>query len=65
MPENVTQLLVNWRNGDESALDQLMPLIYDELRWLAKRYLARERRNHTLQTTALVNEAFLRLVGQD
>lgn len=64
MPENVTQLLVNWRNGDESALDQLMPIVYDELHRLAKRYMSRERRNHTLQTTALVNEAYLRLVGQ-
>lgn len=64
MPENVTQLLVNWRNGDETALDQLMPIIYDELHRLAKRYMSRERRNHTLQTTALVNEAYLRLVGQ-
>ena len=64
MPENVTQLLVNWRNGDETALDQLMPIIYDELHRLAKRYMSRERRNHTLQTTALVNEAYLRLMGQ-
>jgi RNA polymerase sigma factor (TIGR02999 family) len=64
MPENVTQLLVNWRNGDKSALDQLMPIIYDELHRLAKRYMSRERRNHTLQTTALVNEAYLRLMGQ-
>jgi RNA polymerase sigma factor (TIGR02999 family) len=61
---NVTQLLVDWRNGNNDALNQLMPLIYDELRGLAKRYMSRERNSHTLQTTALVNEAFLRLINQ-
>ncbi len=64
MPQDVTQLLVDWRNGDESALNQLMPLVQDELHRLAKRYMSHERPNHTLQATALVNEAYLRLAGQ-
>lgn len=64
MPQDVTQLLAQWRNGDQAALDQLMLLVYDELHRLAKRYLSHERRNHTLQPTALVNEAYLRLAGQ-
>jgi RNA polymerase sigma factor (TIGR02999 family) len=63
-PHEVTQLLADWSHGDMSALDRLMPLVYDELRRLARHYLSRERPNHTLQTTALVNEAYLRLVGQ-
>src|SRR5919202_362276 len=58
----VTQLLIAWSDGDKSALDRLMPLIYEELRRLAHRYMSRERAGHTLQTTALVNEAYLRLV---
>jgi len=61
---DVTQLLVNWSKGDQSALDELMPLVYGELRRLAGAYLRRERSNHTLQSTALVNEAFMRLVNQ-
>lgn len=60
---NVTQLLVDWRNGNDDALNQLMPLVYDELRGLAKRYMSRERSTHTLQTNALVNEAYLRLIN--
>ena len=60
----VSALLVQWRGGDESALDRLMPLIYDELHQLARRHLRGERANHTLQTTALVHEAYLRLVDQ-
>ena len=60
----VTALLVNWSNGDSRALDELMPLVYGELRRLAGSYLRRERSTHTLQSTALVNEAFLRLVNQ-
>jgi RNA polymerase sigma factor (TIGR02999 family) len=60
----VTQLLIAWSNGDQSAFDQLMPLIDEELRRLAHRYMSRERAGHTLQTTALVNEAFLRLVNR-
>ena len=61
---DVTQLLVNWSRGDQAALDQLMPLVYGELRRLAAAYLRRERSNHTLQSTALVHEAFLRMVNQ-
>lgn len=64
MAENVTQLLVNWGNGDRAALDALAPMVYDELRRLAQSYLRRERSDHTLQGTALVNEAYLRLVDQ-
>jgi len=62
--ENVTQLLMKWSEGDETALEQLMPLVYSELRRLASNYLRRERQNHTLQPTALVNEAYLKLVDQ-
>jgi RNA polymerase sigma factor (TIGR02999 family) len=58
----ITDLLVNWRKGDKAALDELMPLVYDELHRLAHRYMKRERPGQTLQTTALVNEAYLRLV---
>ena len=61
---DVTQLLVNWSQGDQAALEQLMPLVYGELRRLASAYLRRERSNHTLQSTALVHEAFMRLVHQ-
>ena len=60
---NVTQLLRQWRNGDEAAIDQLMPLVYDDLRRLAGHFMRGERAEHTLQTTALVNEACLRLIG--
>src|SRR5215510_2408405 len=61
----VTQLLLAWSNGDRAALDQLMPIVHSELRRLARRQLAGERPDHTLQTTALVNEAYLRLVHQN
>jgi RNA polymerase sigma factor (TIGR02999 family) len=64
-PAVVTQLLVNWNNGDKAALDQLMPLVYAELHRLAASYLSRERSDHTLQPTALVNEAYLRLIKQN
>lgn len=60
----VTELLIDWSNGDRAALDKLMPLLDEELRRLAHRYMTRERAGHTLQTTALVNEAFLRLVNR-
>jgi len=60
----VTELLVAWSKGDERALDALTPLIYDELRRLARSYMRQERAGHTLQSTALVHEAFLRLVDQ-
>ncbi|HMF55567.1 MAG TPA: sigma-70 family RNA polymerase sigma factor [Pyrinomonadaceae bacterium] len=63
-PESVTKLLLNWNAGDHAALNQLMPLVYDELRKLASSYLRRERVDHTLQPTALVNEAYLRLIDQ-
>lgn len=60
----VTQLLMDWSNGDQAALDQLMPLVYGELRQIARRYMARQNPGHTLQTTALINEAYLKLVNQ-
>lgn len=63
-PDRVTGLLVAWSEGDAAALDQLLPLVEGELRLLARRYLRRERPGHTLQTTALVHEAYLRLVDQ-
>jgi RNA polymerase sigma factor (TIGR02999 family) len=63
-PSEVTRLLKDWSRGDSSALDQLMPIVYDELRAVAARYLRRERQDHTLQPTALVNEAYLRLIDQ-
>jgi len=62
--EGITQLLVDWGKGDQAALERLMPLVYDELRRLAGNYLRRERGSHTLQPTALVNEAYLKLVDQ-
>ena len=63
-PEEVTDLLAAWSRGDRSALERLVPLVERELQLLAHRYLRRERTGHTLQTTALVNEAYLRLVDQ-
>jgi RNA polymerase sigma factor (TIGR02999 family) len=63
--QEVTQLLAKLSHGDRTALDELLPLVYDELRRLADRYLRRERSDHTLQATALVNEAYLRLVDQN
>jgi len=63
--EGITQLLKKWSKGDEKALDQLMPLVYDELHRLAQGYLRRERREHTLQPTALVNELFLKFFDQN
>lgn len=62
-PHEVTKLLVAWSTGDEAALERLMPLVYDELRRLARQYMRGEHPGHTLQTTALVNEAYLRLVN--
>jgi RNA polymerase sigma factor (TIGR02999 family) len=64
LPQDVTQLLVAWRNGDEGARDELLPLVYQELHRLAHQYMSRERPGHVLQTSALVNEAFLRLIDQ-
>ena len=62
--DNITQLLIDLSNGDRAAVDLLLPVIYDELRKLAANYLRRERPDHTLQPTALVHEAYLRLVDQ-
>ncbi len=61
-PKDITQLLVAWSDGDEAALEKLSPLVYEELHRLAHRYMRGERAGHTLQTTALVNEAYLRLI---
>jgi len=61
-PRDITRLLVAWNNGDEAALEELTPLVYEELHRLARRYMGRERSGHTLQTSALVNEAYLRLI---
>jgi len=63
-PEEVTRLLLDWGNGNVAALEQLTPLVYEELRRLAHQHMNRERRDHTLQTSALINEAFLRLTQQ-
>jgi hypothetical protein len=62
-PHEVTELLIEWQRGDAAALDKLTPLVYDELRRIAHRYVQRERNGHTLQTTELVNEAYARLLG--
>ena len=62
--EDVTQLLAAWGKGDKSALDKLLPLVHAELRRIARRQMSQERDGHTLQATALVNEAYLRLAGQ-
>jgi RNA polymerase sigma factor (TIGR02999 family) len=64
LPDEITRLLHAWRDGDTVARDRLMTLVYDELHRLARRYMRRERRGHTLQTTAIINEAYLRLMGQ-
>ena len=63
-PQEVTQLLADWGKGDRSALDRLFPLVHSELRRIAQRQMNQERAGHTLQATALVNEAYLKLVGQ-
>ncbi|HKY28379.1 MAG TPA: sigma-70 family RNA polymerase sigma factor [Pyrinomonadaceae bacterium] len=65
MTSQVTRLLLNWQSGDKAALDDLMPLVYHELRKLASGYLKAERRDHTLQPTALIHEAYVRLVDQE
>jgi RNA polymerase sigma factor (TIGR02999 family) len=64
LSKDITRLLVDWGNGDQAALDELIPLVYDELRRLAARYMRRESQDHTLQTSALINETYLRLVDQ-
>jgi RNA polymerase sigma-70 factor (ECF subfamily) len=63
-PQEVTQLLTNWSHGDQASFEKLIPLVYEELRHLAHRYMEGQRPDHTLQTTALVNEAYLRLADQ-
>ena len=60
--QEITQLLLDWRQGEKEAFDKLIPTVYEELRRLAHSYMRRERKGHTLQTTALVNEAYLRLL---
>lgn len=64
LPDEVTQLLLAWSEGDPAALDKLVPLVEAELRRIARRYMNRENADHTLQTSALINEAYLRLVNQ-
>jgi RNA polymerase sigma factor (TIGR02999 family) len=64
-PQEVTQLLADWGRGDRAAFDKLYPLVHDELRRIARRQMSQERPGHTLQATALVNEAYLKLAGQD
>lgn len=59
----VSQLLVQWSNGDQTALDNLMPIVYDELHQMAKRYMKRQDSDHTMQTTELIHEAYLKLAG--
>ena len=61
-PKDVTQLLLAWNDGDASALDQLIPIVYEELRRVARRFMRRERAGHTLESSALVNEVYLRLI---
>ena len=63
-PEEVTQHLLDWGNGDQAALERLTPFVYEELHRLARAYMRRERAGHTLQATALINEAYLRLIDQ-
>jgi RNA polymerase sigma factor (TIGR02999 family) len=64
LPNEVTQLLIDWSKGDKAALDDLIPLVEAELRRLARHYMARENPGHTLQTSALMNEAYIRLIDQ-
>ena len=61
----ITALLIDWSNGDEIAFEQLMPLVYDELRRMARRYLRREPSGHTFQTTELIHEAYLKIAGRE
>jgi RNA polymerase sigma-70 factor (ECF subfamily) len=64
IPQGITQLLSRWSSGDKAALDELIPLVYPELRRLARIFMGRENSGHTLQTSALINEAYLRLINQ-
>ena len=63
--QSVSHLLLRWSDGDNAALDQLMPLVYQELRRMASRYMGQQPTSHTLQTTALIHEAYLRLIGPE
>lgn len=65
LPEEVSALLAEWSSGNRDVLDQMMPLVYEELRGLAHRYMAQERGGHTLQTTALVNEVYLKFANRN
>jgi RNA polymerase sigma-70 factor, ECF subfamily len=62
LPDEVTKLLIQWNQGDSSAFEELIPVVYEELKRLARRHMGRERFDHTLQTSALINEAYIRLV---
>ena len=64
-PHEITQLLADWGRGDKSALEKLLPLVHAELRQIARRQMNQERPGHTLQATALINEAYLKLLGQE
>ena len=64
IPQEITQLLLKWSEGDKAALDELIAAVYPELRRIARRYMRRENQQHTLQTSALINEAYLRLIDQ-
>src|SRR5512139_3254623 len=64
-PAEITQLLLDWRGGSERAFEELLPLVYGELRRIARNYMRRQNPGHTLQTTALVNEAYMRLVDSN
>src|SRR5215470_16913596 len=64
-PQSVSHLLQRWSDGDSGALEELAPLVYGELRLMARRYMRRQATGHTLQTTALIHEAYLRLIGQE
>jgi RNA polymerase sigma-70 factor (ECF subfamily) len=64
LPHESTQLLAEWSNGNQTALDKLYPLVYDDIHKMANRYMKRERKDHTLQTTALINEAYVCVVDQ-
>jgi|ERR1051326_2743423 RNA polymerase sigma factor (TIGR02999 family) len=64
LTDEITQLLTNWGQGDQAVLERLVPLVYPELRRMARRQMARESPNHTLQTSALINEAYLKLVDR-
>jgi RNA polymerase sigma factor (TIGR02999 family) len=63
-PPEITQYLQQWRGGDNSALEEILPLVYNELRIIAKRYRSKENNGHTLQTTEIINEAYLKLINQ-